>query len=130
MNNKAPIVIGSVFVGYLIFVAITMTLHTPTPDDQGWEDRQQYNQQKIAELTLGLSLKQVSTLLGSADFVEAKNTATGAFQLRYYRTHHIASDNKTTKDECTPLLFNNQKLIAWGEQTIEQFLQTPLVSAL
>ncbi|MBM7070997.1 DUF3192 domain-containing protein [Shewanella sp. 202IG2-18] len=31
---------------------------------------------------------------------------------------------KPSKDECTPLLFINDKLVAWGEDTYQQYLDS------
>ncbi|NMH64640.1 DUF3192 domain-containing protein [Shewanella salipaludis] len=124
MKSKVSVIIGGIFAAYLIFVALVVLVYEPTPDDMSWEDRQAYNQQKLMELTLGQELKDVKSILGKADFTEAKSVQNANLQVLFYRTHHEKSDGVTTKDECTPLLFKDNKLIAWGQDTYEQYLHT------
>ncbi|MDV2963475.1 DUF3192 domain-containing protein [Shewanella algae] len=123
MKGKAPVVIGSIFIAYLVFVAVVILFYEPKPEDMSWEDRQAYNQSKVTELLLGQTLEQTIETLGRADFSEAMQTHGQSLQVLFYRTHHVKSDGKTTKDECTPLLFANGRLQAWGEDTYQQYLQ-------
>ncbi|WP_412504065.1 DUF3192 domain-containing protein [Shewanella indica] len=123
MKSKAPVVIGSIFLAYLAFVAVVILFYEPKPEDMSWEDRQAYNQSMISELQLGQTLADVTQTLGRADFSEAKQTEGRSLQVLFYRTHHSKSDGKTTKDECTPLLFEDGQLLAWSEDTYQQYLQ-------
>ncbi|GAB1117075.1 MAG: DUF3192 domain-containing protein [Shewanella algae] len=123
MKSKAPVVIGSIFIAYLVFVAVVILFYEPKPEDMSWEDRQAYNQSMVSELQLGQTLAEVTQTLGKADFSEAKQTHGHSLQVLFYRTHHSKSDGKTTKDECTPLLFEDGQLLAWGEDTYQQYLQ-------
>ncbi len=118
MKGKAPVVIGSIFIAYLVFVAVVILFYEPKPEDMSWEDRQAYNQSKVTELLLGQTLEQTIETLGRADFSEAMQTHGQSLQVLFYRTHHVKSDGKTTKDECTPLLFANGRLQAWGKTLI------------
>lgn len=127
MKSKAPMVIGGIFVSYLVFVAVIMFVYEPTPEQMDWDDRQAYNQGKLSEISLGQSLEQVRTLLGTADFSEAKTSENANLNVLFYRTHRSKSDGKTTKDECTPLLFKNNQLIAWGEDTYQQYLSAKFI---
>ncbi|QYK00436.1 DUF3192 domain-containing protein [Shewanella psychrotolerans] len=126
MKSKAPVIIGSVFAAYLAFVAVVVLVYEPTPDSMDWEDRQAYNKAKLTEITLGTPVDEVKTLLGRADFSEAKTINNDTLQVLFYRTHHIKSDGETTRDECTPLLFKNNKLIAWGQDTYQQYLASAI----
>lgn len=85
-------------------------------------NRQAYNSQKMNDLTLGQNIGSVKELLGKADFSEAKAVKEAKLQVLFYRTHHEKSDGVTTKEECTPLIFENDKLIAWGQDTYRQYL--------
>ncbi|WP_335903187.1 DUF3192 domain-containing protein [Shewanella algae] len=123
MKGKAPVVIGSIFIAYLVFVAVVILFYEPKPEDMSWEDRQAYNQSKVTELLLGQTLEQTIETLGRADFSEAMQTHGHSLQVLFYRTQHVKSDGKTTKDECTPLLFADGRLQAWGEDTYQQYLQ-------
>ncbi|WP_394128749.1 DUF3192 domain-containing protein [Shewanella maritima] len=126
MNNKVSYIIGGIFIAYLIFVAVVMVVYEPKPEDRSWEDRQAYNQQKVTELSFGTPETDIIQMLGRADFVEAKTAQDGLYKVLFYRTHHVKSDGKTTKDECTPLLFRDGLLVAWGENTFEQYLSLPI----
>ncbi len=126
MNSKAPVVIGFVFVSYLIFVGVTIFFHEPTVEDMDWEDRQQFNQQNLTQLNLGQTIDSVRVALGSANFSEAKTSNDKQMLVLFYRTHHKKGDGKTTKDECTPLLFIDNKLVAWGEDTYQQYLSAEI----
>ena len=42
----------------------------------------------------------------------------------FFRTQHVRADGLTTQDECTPLLFENDKLIAWGEGAYLSYQQS------
>ncbi|WP_028763316.1 DUF3192 domain-containing protein [Shewanella colwelliana] len=122
MKSKVPVIIGSIFAAYLAFVAVVVLVYEPTPDDMDWEDRQSYNNAKLTELSLGQPIAEVELLLGKADFSEAKTSSNQTLQVLFYRTHHNKSDGETTRDECTPLLFKDDKLVAWGQDTYQQYL--------
>ncbi|WP_434928773.1 DUF3192 domain-containing protein [Shewanella sp. HL-SH8] len=126
MKAKATYVIGGVFIAYLFFVAVVMFVYEPQPEDREWDDRQAYNNQKMSELSFGQPREDIIKIFGSADFVEAKTAIDGQYQLLFYRTHHVQSDGITTRDECTPLLFKNNILIAWGTETLQQYLASTI----
>ncbi len=128
MKSKVPVIIGSIFAAYTAFVAVVVLVYEPTPDEMHWEDRQVFNNSKLADLTIGLNLSEIKLMMGKADFSEAKITGDDALQVLFYRTHHAKSDGETTRDECTPLLFKNQKLIAWGADTYDQYLSASIGS--
>jgi len=127
MKASATYIIGGIFIAYLLFVAVVMFIYEPLPEDRAWEDRQAYNSQKMTEISFGQSLETIKKLFGSADFVEAKTAIDGQYQILFYRTHHLRSDGVTTRDECTPLLFKNNILIAWGLETYQQYLDSEIL---
>ncbi|MCL1076756.1 DUF3192 domain-containing protein [Parashewanella spongiae] len=89
---------------------------------KGWEYAQKQNRQHIEELTLGMSKERVLSLMGRPDINEAFLTTKNEgeegqeVQVLFYRTQHNSGDGKTTKDECTPLVIKNGKLVGWGEK--------------
>lgn len=94
-------------------------------DDSGfssfdYEDREYENRQKIARLQLNTSFSAIQTELGVADFNETYAKEGENIQVLYYRTHRKHKDGMTTKDECTPLIFKDGKLVSWGEQAYRQ----------
>jgi outer membrane protein assembly factor BamE (lipoprotein component of BamABCDE complex) len=122
MNKKVVkrIVIG---VGlYAVFVIAVITLYPDTPHNMDWEDRQEYNKVQISKLELGLNKKHILELLGSPDITEAKRDNDTELQVMFYRTQHKQADGITTEDECTALLFENSKLIAWGDTAYQSFI--------
>ncbi|MDF0534524.1 DUF3192 domain-containing protein [Shewanella sp. A32] len=124
MKSKIPVVIGTLFLAYMAFVAVIVLVYEPNPDDMSWEDRQAYNQEKLTEIKLGQSGEEIITMMGRPDFSEAKLSQGQALNILFYRTHQTKPDGATTKDECTPLLFRNDRLIAWGEDTYQQYLKS------
>ncbi|MBO1254116.1 DUF3192 domain-containing protein [Alteromonas sp. 5E99-2] len=88
-------------------------------DEHGYsidtEDRETNNRHHIANLNLGDSLESVTRKMGVADFDELKQTNEGAVRVLYYRTQKVKSDGVTTKDECTPIIFLDNQISAWGE---------------
>ncbi|MGL4577671.1 MAG: DUF3192 domain-containing protein [Shewanella xiamenensis] len=130
MKSKASVIIGSIFAAYVAFVAVVVLVYEPIPDEMDWEDRQVYNSQKLNDLTLGQDISAVKTLFGKADFTEAKSLKDSQLQVLFYRTHHEKSDGVTSKEECTPLIFKDNKLVAWGDDTYKQYLEagTDIVS--
>ncbi|MCE9787265.1 DUF3192 domain-containing protein [Shewanella chilikensis] len=89
-------------------------------EKESWQLQQQQNQQQLAKLTLGMDQQQVQHLMGQADFNEAFLSNEQQVQVLFYRTRHRHSDGKTTKDECTPLVFRDQQLIGWGDKAYAQ----------
>ena len=103
---------------YLVYalavVAIKYNVEDASPDEMEWEDRQRFNQIQIGKLDLGTQRQVIVGSLGSPDISEAKQVNQRTLSLLFYRTHHVKSDGITTKDECTPLLFKDGVLVAWG----------------
>lgn len=75
----------------------------------------------MGKLELGTSRQQIIDLMGSPDISEAKRVGDKNVQIMFYRTQHMESDGLTTMNECTPLLFEDDTLIAWGDGTYQQY---------
>ncbi|MUH71742.1 DUF3192 domain-containing protein [Psychrosphaera haliotis] len=108
---------------YAVLAAGVLTFYEDNPDQMRWDDRQAYNKKYINELSIDEPIfkERIIQSLGSPDITEAKILNGETFQVMFYRTKHEKSDGITTKDECTPLLFKDGKLIAWGISAFEQF---------
>lgn len=87
-------------------------------DNHSWQAEQKENRNIISELSLNSNRQQVQSKLGKPAFTEAFMIAETEYHILYYRTHHHHSDGKTTKDETTPLVFKNNRLIGWGEKVL------------
>jgi hypothetical protein len=123
MNNKVLKYVGIGFGVYAVFAAGVLSLYEEDPDQMHWEDRQAYNLKFINKLSIDNDVQKnyIIDSLGSPDITEAKQVEGSTLQVMFYRTNHKKSDGITTKDECTPLLFKNGRLIAWGDGVYEQF---------
>ncbi|GAA0856873.1 DUF3192 domain-containing protein [Aliiglaciecola litoralis] len=122
MNKK---VIKRIGVGVLLYATFVVALIMYNPDDtssMGWEDRQEYNLVQVSKLQLGFVKATVMEMMGPPDISEAKKVGDRHIQVMFYRTQHMQSDGITTQDECTPLLFENDELIAWGDGAYQSYL--------
>jgi hypothetical protein len=122
MNNKIAFRIGMGVVAYAIFVVVVLTFYPDKPEDMDWKDREEYNKVQVSKLELGLNKQAILDLLGSPDISEAKRIGEKELQVLFYRTQHKQADGITTADECTPLLFVNGQLIAWGDSAYQSYI--------
>lgn len=99
--------------------------HESSKSSDYWQEQQDKNRDLLSKLSLGMSSHQVTTLMGTADFSEAytKSTQQDAEQsikVLFYRTQWAKGDGKTTKDECTPIVFKDDVLVGWGDTVYQQ----------
>jgi outer membrane protein assembly factor BamE (lipoprotein component of BamABCDE complex) len=76
------------------------------------------NRAVISELALQTTRSRVLTKLGAPNFSEAFMKGDDEYRVLYYRTQRLHADGDTTKDETTPLIFKNDKLVGWGEDSL------------
>lgn len=88
-------------------------------EDSNWRKTQRFNQEQINQLVMDMSADNIRTLMGTPDFTESFNQDGVIVQVLFYRTHHVKSDGKTTKDECTPLIFKQNRLVGWGDKAYQ-----------
>ena len=89
-------------------------------EEKKWKNRQIKNNAYINSLDIGISIRAVETDLGAADIKESFQRDGETFQILHYRTRHRHSDGRTTRDETTPLVFLDKKLVGWGQIAIEK----------
>ncbi len=122
MNKKVIVRILFALAAYGIFVGLVVNFYDDSPAKMQWEDREAYNRQFIAKLTLEeFNFDTAIEQLGSPDITEAKVVDNIRYQVSFYRTQHVKSDGITTQDECTALLFSNGVLTAIGKTAYQQF---------
>lgn len=124
MNGKVLKLILLGMGAYALFVFLVMSFYPDKPENMDWQDREEYNKVQITKLKLGVTREEVLALLGSPDITEAKMEDGLSIQVMFYRTQHVRADGLTTQDECTPLLFENEQLIAWGEGAYQSYLKS------
>ena len=83
-----------------------------------WREHQRENLSIINQLELNDSRQSVLEQLGAPDFSEAFSKKDDSYRVLFYRTQHQHSDGETTKDETTPLVFKNDRLIGWGQDAL------------
>ncbi len=83
-----------------------------------WREHQRENLRIINQLELNDSRQSVIEQLGAPDFSEAFSKKDDSYRVLFYRTQHEHSDGETTKDETTPLVFKNDRLIGWGQDAL------------
>lgn len=80
-----------------------------------WENREHKNRKKLSKLELDMGLSEITNYMGTPDFNELYNKNDDNYQVLFYRTNRQSGDGVTTKDECTPLVLKNGKLVGWGD---------------
>lgn len=114
-------------IGFSAYIALTfcvLTFVSDKPENMGWRDREAYNKVQVAKLKLGATRDEVLALMGSPDITEAKENSSTVVQIMFFRTQHIKADGLTTKEECTPVLFEDNKLVALGESALTEYEQS------
>lgn len=122
MNNKIAVRIGIGVFLYALFVVAVLTFYPDKPENMGWKDREEFNKVQVSKLELGTPKKIILELLGSPDISEAKRLGDKELQVMFYRTQHKQADGITTADECTPLLFVDGQLVAWGDSAYQSYI--------
>ncbi len=81
-----------------------------------WQEREYNNRKHIANLERDMAYESVVRRMGVADFNELHQKENGVVRVLYYRTQRTMDDGVTSKDECTPLVFRDGRLIGWGDK--------------
>lgn len=75
------------------------------------------NNENLLKLEMGMSKEQVLQVMGKPDLNEAYQSLYGkSVTIFFYYTQRKWSDGNTTKDECTPVVFEDGKLVGWGDE--------------
>lgn len=82
------------------------------------EEREFNNRQHIADLQLNAHYEAVTRTMGVADFDELIDDGDHLYRILYYRTQRAIEDGMTTKEECTPLVFKDDRLVGWGASAL------------
>lgn len=120
MNSRkrvAGIAIAALLVTSLTGCVVVDRSHHGSSDD--WRDRQQQNREVVTELNIGMEYGATRALFQQPDFSETFQTDGRTYKILYFRTHSKRSDGETSKDECTPLVFENGVLIGWGDHAVQ-----------
>lgn len=123
---------GSIL-GYIILATSIINFYKDNPELMDIIDRQEFNLKYIAKLdqqrisnasqVTNRTTQDVIDYLGPPDITQAKESQGVVYQIMFYRTHQINSDDITTKDECTGFLFINDRLLGWGQKAYKHYLK-------
>ncbi|WP_406664535.1 DUF3192 domain-containing protein [Gallaecimonas sp. GXIMD1310] len=75
------------------------------------------NRQSIAGLQTGMTQAAVLAKMGTPAF---DDQLTDGHRVLFYRTQWKHGDGATTRDECTPLIFADGKLVGWGQLALNK----------
>ncbi|WP_417666795.1 DUF3192 domain-containing protein [Pseudidiomarina sp.] len=95
-------------------------------DGEGYDDKGSYskleenNRSTIASFTDGMTVQAAQHELGTPDFSDLWTVDGTRYRVLYYRTQRVHADGNTTRDECTPLVFADGKLIGTGELAVSR----------
>jgi len=75
------------------------------------------NNENLLKLEMGMNKDQVLKIMGKPDLNEAYQSLYGkSVTIFFYYTQRQWNDGNTTKDECTPIVFEDGKLVGWGDE--------------
>ena len=122
---KIALLAAALLAIYPLATWLALNCYQDDPADMVWTDREAYNRKFISILVLSTAVQQdlVQHILGGPVISVAFKSTADLYQLVFYRTQRDISDGITTKDECSPLLFKNQRLIAIEAQALSQYQQ-------
>lgn len=94
--------------------------------EASWQKAERQNREAIAGLSIGMSQDEVRARLGSPDFSEAFSFDGREHVVLFYRTQRVHADGMTTREETTPVVFAQGRLLGWGLQAWQQLTDRPL----
>jgi outer membrane protein assembly factor BamE (lipoprotein component of BamABCDE complex) len=77
------------------------------------------NNENLKKLHIGMTKQEVLDIMGEP----LKNEVYNTDNVWYYFTQVKWSDGSITRDECTPLFFENGKLAGWGRTEYKKYRQ-------
>lgn len=70
----------------------------------------------IENLQMGVAYADAREKLGEPNFIEAFASGGADYKVLFYRTQRTKADGDTTRDETTPVVFRDGKLIGYGQK--------------
>ena len=101
----------NIFLLFLVILALSVC-GCATP-----QMRMDRNNSNLLRLEIGMPKEQVMSIMGKPDLNEAYQSLYGKpVVILFYYTQRKWADGNTTKDECTPVVFENGKLVGRGDE--------------
>lgn len=86
---------------------------------KSWSQLEKDNRESISTLQRDVSVPSVLSKMGVPEFDELVVVDSKEYRVLYYRTQKNAGDGVTTKDECTPIVFEDGKLKGFGQLALD-----------
>ncbi|EKE69896.1 DUF3192 domain-containing protein [Gallaecimonas xiamenensis] len=119
MNNKNLVKLAAAAL-LVLPLSACVVIADGDNDDRGNSSHtklERQNRDAIAGLSTGMSRADVVTRLGTPEF---DDQLTDGHRVLFYRTQRKHGDGMTSRDECTPLIFDTDKLIGWGDLALQR----------
>lgn len=85
------------------------------------------NRNNLLKLNLGMTKDEVIEIMSKPYFNEAyQKKDGGALVIFFYETQIKGAPAATTKEDCTPLIFEDGKLIGWGDEFYQNKIKVEL----
>ncbi len=84
---------------------------------------EEQNRAHIAALSAAATPETVRATMGTPNFADRTTINGVRYDVLYYRTHRVEGDGNTTRDECTPLVFEDGKLVGTGQLALDRIPQ-------
>lgn len=88
-----------------------------------YRKQEEENRRHIAALSAAATPESVRATMGTPNFADRTTINGVRFDVLYYRTHRVEGDGNTTRDECTPLVFEDGKLVGTGQLALDRIPQ-------
>lgn len=86
-----------------------------------WEIEDTRNLHNLKKLQAGMSREDVYTIMGMPDLYDMHETVDRDYlAVFYYYTHTKVDDGAASKNECTPVVIRDGKLVGWGYEYLEK----------
>lgn len=106
--------------GIAILLALTVVICAACAT---WHAQQGRNRANLMNLQIGMSQFQVLTAMGPPDLNEAYlRPGGGTLVALFYYTNRTWADGNVTRDECTPVVLQDGKVIGWGQDFLRSTL--------
>jgi outer membrane protein assembly factor BamE (lipoprotein component of BamABCDE complex) len=75
------------------------------------------NNLNLSSLEMGMTREEVVTIMGRPDLSEAYQSLAGKpVIVFYYYTLRKREDGRMTREECTPVIFDDDGVVGWGDE--------------
>lgn len=118
MRNWANKTTMAILWSVLLLQGCVIAVNTDEERWSDWRKEQNRNEARIRGLEMGVGLAAVEEELGNPDFVDTFMRDGVNYRVLYYRTRKVHGDGRTTRDETTPVVFADGKLVGWGESAV------------